>query len=112
MPDPSSDDPAAAPDAPKDPAPAGEAAPETVVAAAVEPGVHPDIVAMEEALDRGDHVRTRELAAGLAATDDPKLKATGEAMLERLKLDPVIVAVMVATGLLMLALALGYLGPR
>ena len=41
-----------------------------------------------------------------------KLKATGEAMLARLRPDPVIVAVMLSTGMLMLALALGYLGPR
>lgn len=74
--------------------------------------VHPDILAMEDALDRGDHVRTRELATTLAASDDVKLKATGEAMLARLRPDPVIVAVMLSTGMLMLALALGYLGPR
>lgn len=76
------------------------------------PPVHPDIVAMEEALDRGDHARTRELAESLCATDDPKLKATGEAMLARLRPDPVILGVMFATGAILVALALGYLGPR
>ena len=65
---------------------------------------------MEDALDRGDHVQTRALARELAALDDPKLRATGQAMLWRLRPDGVIVGVLAGTGFLIVALALAYLG--
>ncbi|MEZ4406951.1 MAG: hypothetical protein R3A52_10795 [Polyangiales bacterium] len=72
----------------------------------------PDVLAMDDALERGDHVEARALAARLAVSDDPATRDAGLAMLARLKPDTGIVVVLAATGLLILALALGYLGPR
>lgn len=72
----------------------------------------PDVLAMDDALERGDHVEARAVAARLAVSDDPATREAGLAMLARLRPDTGIVVVLAATGLLILALALGYLGPR
>lgn len=72
----------------------------------------PDVLAMDDALERGDHVEARAIAARLAVSDDPATRDAGLAMLARLKPDTGIVVVLAVTGLLILALALGYLGPR
>lgn len=67
---------------------------------------------MREALDRGDHQQARAMAAALSASDDPALKVEGETMSARFHRDPWIDAVFVCTGLLMLFLAVHYLGHR
>ncbi len=72
--------------------------------------VDPDILAMEDALDHGDHVETARLARGLVASPNESLRGTGEAMLARLRPDPVILGVFAVTGLLAVALAVAYLG--
>lgn len=87
-------------------------APATAAPAPPETPVHPEILAMEEALDRGDHVATREIASRLSRSDDPKLRDAGAAMLHRLRPDPVILGVLAATAFVMVALALAYLGAR
>jgi len=77
----------------------------------VEP-VPPEVQAMRAALDRGDHQQARAMAATLSASDDPALKLEGEAMSRRFHRDPLIDLVFVCTGLLMLFLAVHYLGHR
>lgn len=52
------------------------------------------------------------MAATLSASDDPALKAAGEEMAARFRRDPWIDAVFLGTGLLMLFLAVHYLGHR
>lgn len=65
---------------------------------------------MEQAHACGDFAEARALARRLASHDDATLRAQGHAMLERHRIDPVIVAVFVATGMLIVALAGMYLG--
>lgn len=65
---------------------------------------------MEQAHARGDFRDARERARRLAASDDAARRAQGQAMLERHRVDPVIVAVLVGTGALIAALAGMYLG--
>jgi hypothetical protein len=77
----------------------------------VEP-LPPEVEAMREALDRGDHRQARAMAATLSASDDPALKAAGEEMAARFRRDPWIDAVFLGTGLLMVFLAVHYLGHR
>ena len=72
--------------------------------------IDPCLVAMEDALDRGDHVETARLARTLTHSDDPETQTAGRAMIERLRPDPMILGVMISTGFLIVALALGYLG--
>jgi len=67
---------------------------------------------MRAALDRGDHQQARAMAATLSASDNPALKVEGEAMAARFHRDPWIDVVFVCTGLLMLFLAVHYLGHR
>ena len=74
--------------------------------------VTPEVLAMRDALDRGDHQQARTMAARLSASDDPALKVEGETMAARFHRDPLIDAVFVCTGLLMLFLAVHYLGHR
>lgn len=74
--------------------------------------VPPEVRAMREALDRGDHQQARAMAAALSASDDPALKLEGETMSARFHRDPWIDAVFVCTALLMLFLAVHYLGHR
>ena len=72
----------------------------------------PEVEAMRGALERGDHRQARAMAATLSASDDPALKAAGEEMAERFRRDPWIDAVFLGTGLLMIFLAVQYLGHR
>lgn len=72
----------------------------------------PEVEAMRGALERGDHREARVMAATLSASDDPALKAAGEEMAARFRRDPWIDAVFLGTGLLMLFLAVHYLGHR
>lgn len=74
--------------------------------------VDPEVLAMDDALERGDHVAARELAQRLSRRGDDIGRAAGEAMLARLRPDLGVVIVLVVTGLMIVALALGYLGPR
>ena len=76
------------------------------------PAADPDVLAMDDALERGDHAEARALAARLAASDEPSRRDAGLATLDRLKPDAGVVVVLVTTGLLIAALALTYLGPR
>lgn len=72
----------------------------------------PEIQAMQRALDRGDHSQARAMAATLIADDDPVLKAAGEAMAARFRRDPWIDLVFIGSALLMVFLAVQYLGHR
>jgi hypothetical protein len=74
--------------------------------------VHEEGRAMHDALDRGDHQRARTTATTLATSEDDSLRAAGEAMLARFRRDPWIDLVFVGTALLMLFLAVHYLGHR
>lgn len=62
------------------------------------------------ALDRGDHAKTRELATGLLAHEDEGVKQGAHDLLDRLKPDRVVLAVFALTLLLMVGLALTYIG--
>ncbi len=81
-------------------------------AAPVEESAAPQVKAMREALDRGDHREARAIAATLVASDDPALKVAGEDMAARFRRDPWVDAVFVGTAALMLFLAVHYLGHR
>ena len=70
----------------------------------------PEVARMETAHERGDFRDARARAQRLAGSDDAALRAQGQAMIERHRVDPVIVAVIVATGALIVALAGMYLG--
>jgi len=70
------------------------------------------VQAMRAALDRGDHRQARSLAATLSTSGDPELKGAGEEMAARFRRDPWVDAVFVVTGLLMVFLAVHYLGHR
>jgi len=74
------------------------------------PPTSPEVLRMENAHARGDFHEARALARRLAASDDAAPRERGQAMLERHRVDPVIVAVLVATGALIVALAGLYLG--
>ncbi len=71
---------------------------------------HPDVLRMDNAHTRGDFHEARAIAGRLAASEDVALREKGQAMLDRHRVDPVIVAVLVATGALIVALAGMYLG--
>jgi hypothetical protein len=77
----------------------------------IEP-VHAEVRAMHDALDRGDHHLARTMATTLATSEEVPLRAAGEAMLARFRRDPWIDVVFVGTALLMLFLAVHYLGHR
>ncbi len=77
----------------------------------IEP-VHAEVRAMHDALDRGDHQLARTMATTLATSEDASLRAAGEAMVARFQRDPWIDVVFVGTALLMLFLAVHYLGHR
>jgi hypothetical protein len=66
----------------------------------------------EAALARGDHAEARRLAQALTTHADPAVRARAEALLARLRPDPVIVAVLVGTALLIAVLSALYLGTR
>lgn len=67
---------------------------------------------MDAALDRGDHRLAGQLARELARSDDPTLREAGEAMVRRLRPDPVIVGVLIATAALLAAITLHWWGHR
>lgn len=79
---------------------------------AAEEPVDPQVKAMRDALDRGDHREARALAAKLLASDDGALKAAGQEMAARFRRDPWVDAVFVGTAALMIFLAVHYLGHR
>lgn len=82
---------------------------EPVASAAAPTGDDP-LAPAERALDRGDHAEARRLARALLGHDDPAVRTRAAALLARLRPDPVIVVVMVATGVLAAILATLYLG--
>ena len=73
---------------------------------------HPDLARMDAALDRGDHRLAGALARDLSTREDPQLRAAGEAMRRRLRPDPVIVGVFIATAALLAAITLHWWGHR
>lgn len=92
-------------------APDAGAAPEASAPPAPSPApAHPDVARMDNAHARGDFREARAIARRLAAGDDASLREQGQAMLARHRADPVIVAVLVGTGALIVALAGMYLG--
>jgi hypothetical protein len=82
------------------------------VAEAPRPPEDARVRAMELALEHGDHGEARRIAGELARTDDTALRAAGEATLDRLRLDPMVVGVFISSAAVLIALALAYLGPR
>jgi hypothetical protein len=64
------------------------------------------------ALERGDHVEAARIARALAEGPDEVIRRDAEDFLARLRPDPVIVMVLVGTGLLLALLAWQYLGLR
>jgi hypothetical protein len=85
---------------------------ETSAEPAPTPPDPPEVLRLRAALDRGDHREARSLAETLLGSDDPALKAAGEAMAARFRRDPWVDAVFIASAALMLFLALHYLGHR
>lgn len=71
---------------------------------------HPDVLDMENALERGDFRCAREIAQRLADGSDEDLRAAGRAMLARFQLDPYVLGTLAFTGALIIALAAIYLG--
>ena len=98
---------------PADPAPEAPA-PEATAPAAEAPRPPEDarVRAMELAFEYGDHGEARRIADELTRTDDAALKSAGEAALDKLRLDPMVVGVFISSAAVLIALALAYLGPR
>lgn len=71
---------------------------------------HPEVLAMEDALERGDFHEAREIAQRLSKSDDEALRGQGSAMAARFQLDPYVLGTLAFTGALIVALALIYLG--
>jgi hypothetical protein len=71
-----------------------------------------EVTRMDDALDRGDHRLAGELARALASSDDAARREAGAAMLQRLRPDPVIVGVFIATASLLAAITLHWFGHR
>lgn len=80
--------------------------------AAPPPAEHPALRRMDAALDRGDHRLAGELARALASSEDPALREAAAAMLRRLRPDPVIVGVFIATAALLAAITFHGWGHR
>lgn len=79
-------------------------------APAAAPDPRPDRI--DDALERGDHRLAGELAHELAKSDDPALREVAAATLRRLRPDPVIVGVFLATAALFAAISLHGWGHR
>ncbi len=71
---------------------------------------HPDVLAMENALERGDFRDARAIATRLTTSDDEALREAGRVMLARFDLDPRVLGVLAFTAALIVALAATYLG--
>lgn len=102
------------PESPPEPEPAAADPPppeaEAEPAAPVAPA--PDTQPLRDAFARGDHSEAGRIAREMVASGDPARVSEGEKALDRLRPDPKITAVFVATALLMLGLALHWLGHR
>jgi hypothetical protein len=79
-------------------------------ASAVSPD--PELLRVDQALERGDHPLAARLARELLTSDDPARRTAGEATLQRLKPDPVIVGVLLASAAVLLAITLHWFGHR
>lgn len=73
---------------------------------------HPDVLAMENALERGDFHDARAIATRLSTSEDEALREAGRTMLARFELDPRVLAVLAVTAALIVTLAAMYLGRR
>lgn len=69
---------------------------------------HDPLRAAVQAIDRGDLVEARRLASELAQSADPGVQTRARALSQQLAVDPVVVAVMLATGALIVVLYLVY----
>lgn len=74
------------------------------------PAKHPDVLAMENALTRGDFRDARDIARRLSESADTSLREAGQTMLKRFELDPYVLGTLAFTAALIVALAARYLG--
>lgn len=81
-------------------------------AAAAPPPRDPELDRIDDALERGDHRLAGEIARSLLARDEPALREAAEATLRRLRPDPVIVGVFIATAALLASITLHWWGHR
>ena len=63
-------------------------------------------------LEKGDHVKAREIAFELSKSADLVVSKEAHEFIERMKPDPVILLVLLGTAILIAFLAVQYLGPR
>lgn len=76
------------------------------------PAPDTDILRIDQALERGDHRLAAELARALASSDDEAKREAGAATLARLRHDPVIVGVLLASTAILAAITLHWFGHR
>ncbi|MEZ4395022.1 MAG: hypothetical protein R3A48_28425 [Polyangiales bacterium] len=76
------------------------------------PAPDADILRMDQALERGDHRLAAELARALASSDDEAKREASAATLARLRHDPVIVGVLLASAAILAAITLHWFGHR
>ncbi|MFO0647053.1 MAG: hypothetical protein U0326_12500 [Polyangiales bacterium] len=93
-----------------DEAATADVAPTTTAETPETPAKHPDVLAMENALRRGDFQDAREIARRLSESPDASLREAGRTMLKRFELDPYVLGALAFTGALIVALAARYLG--
>ncbi len=74
------------------------------------PAKHPDVLAMENALTRGDFQDARDIARRLSESADTSLREAGQTMLKRFELDPYVLGTLAFTAALIVVLAARYLG--
>lgn len=96
---------------------------EPAVEAAVKPAAEPALDAKLSSregplkaawaeLEKGDHVKARELALELSKSPDGVVSKEANEFIERMKPDPVILLVLLGTAILIAFLAVQYLGPH
>jgi hypothetical protein len=76
------------------------------------PTTHPDIAALNNAIERGDFHDAQVVARRLVAHNDATLREAGQTALDRFKPDTNVMGVFVFTGALIALLAAMYLGHR
>ncbi len=72
----------------------------------------PEVQSLRDAFARGDHREAGVIARAMVASGEAARVSEGEKALDRLRPDPTITAVFVATALLLLGLAIHWLGER
>lgn len=71
-----------------------------------------DALRLDQALERGDHRLAASLARELLGSDDPVTREAAGATLHRLRPDPVIVGVLLASAAILVAITLHWFGHR